>query len=63
MYLLESFVLVIFQTLVIYALGVVLQDSDTWSTPYRSALPTFAFQHVHRFISKWPSINYGTVVH
>jgi len=24
-----------FQTLVIYALGVVLQDSDTWSTPYR----------------------------
>lgn len=30
-----------FQTLVIYALGVVLQDSDTWSTPYRSHLLTY----------------------
>lgn len=28
----------VFQTLVIYALGVVLQDRDTWSAPYRSAL-------------------------
>lgn len=25
----------VLQTLVIYALGVVLQDSDTWNAPYR----------------------------
>ena len=29
---------VIFQTFVIYALGVVLQDGDTWPLPYRFVL-------------------------
>lgn len=35
----EAFVLTFFlfmsQSLVIYALGVILQDSDTWNAPYR----------------------------
>lgn len=43
-------IVVIIQTLVIYALGVILQDSDTWSIPYRSTSCSFTLSRAHQFM-------------